>query len=396
MTDRPSRRTESIPVRQVDRIGLSSWGRVLGAVAGLAAAAAIGSPTPAEAADQCLAADPPAATAPAQPLRFGITPQLAGTVGEAQGASEPEDPAARAAALAALRPPGRALVIRLNRLFMAGGDAAIATFAARARRYARKGFLVEAQVRYHPAPEQEGDIAAWRRFVRRATKALARNRSLVALSITNEVNLPLSANTSDGAYAGALDAIVTGIPTAARMLRRQGRDDVDVGFTYAYRYLPGADAEFWTSIGARGSEGFREALDYVGVQLYPGLFWPPVLLTETVGEATLEALTLVRECWMAQAGLGPGTAIWVSEIGFATNLGHTEERQAAELEDAARSVHRLSTALGITDFRYFNLRDNRENGLDIFDDVGLLRADYSPKPSFEVFRGLIGELGSDG
>ena len=76
---------------------------------------------PREAADQCLFAEPPAATAAPAPLRFGITPQLAGTVGSAQGAVEPEDPAARAAALAELRPRGRALVIRLNRLFMSAG-----------------------------------------------------------------------------------------------------------------------------------------------------------------------------------------------------------------------------------------------------------------------------------
>ena len=119
-----------------------------------------------------------------------------------------------------------------------------------------------------------------------------------------------------------------------------------------------------------------------------------MLVTETAGEATLEALTLVRECWMPQAGLDAATAIWVSEIGFATNLGHTEARQASELDETTRAVHALSATLGVTDFRYFNLRDNRDGGLDLFDDVGLLRADYSPKPAFAVFRGLIGELGA--
>ena len=80
---------------------------------------------------------------------------------------------ARDATLARLRPPRRTLVIRLNRLFMSDGDAAIDRFARRAARYGRRGFAVESQIRYHPAPEQEGDISAWRRFVRRATRALA-------------------------------------------------------------------------------------------------------------------------------------------------------------------------------------------------------------------------------
>ena len=140
------------------------------------ASPALSRPAAARAADQCLIAEPPAATAPPEPLRFGITPQLAGTVGSAQGAVEPEDPAARAAALAALRPPRpRPRHPPQPACSCPMATSGIATFAARARRYARKGFLVEAQVRYHPAPEQEGDIAAWRRFVRRAVKALAAN-----------------------------------------------------------------------------------------------------------------------------------------------------------------------------------------------------------------------------
>jgi hypothetical protein len=131
------------------------------------------------------------------------------------------------------------------------------------------------------------------------------------------------------------------------------------------------------------------------VQLYPGLFWPPVLLTESAAEATLEALTLLRRCFMPQAGLNADTELWISEIGFATNLGHSQERQAQEVADTARSVSAMAGTLGVREFRYFNLRDNREEGSDIFDNVGLLRADYSPKPAFGVFRGLIRELGRD-
>jgi hypothetical protein len=269
--------------------------------------------------DLCLAATPPAASAPPHPLRFGVTPQLAGTVGGSQGEVAPEDADARDLALKRLRPPRRELVVRLNRLFMSDGEAAIALFAHRVRRYARRGYGVEAQVRYHPSAEQDGDVAAWKRFVRRATRSLAESPALVALSITNEVNLPISANTSDGAYHRATEAIVAGIATADRTLRRMDRADVDLGFTYAYRYLPSADAAFWTSLGQLATPRFRNALDYVGVQLYPGLFWPPVLGAETAGEATLEGLTLVRSCFMPQAGLGAKVDLWITELGYATN-----------------------------------------------------------------------------
>jgi hypothetical protein len=359
----------------------------------IAAVCLLGAST-ANAQDLCLTADPPAASAPAQRLRFGITPQLAGTVGGTQGEVAPEDPGARDRALKRLRPPHRELVVRLNRLFMSDGDAAIALFAHRVRRYARRGYEVEAQVRYHPSSEQEGDMAAWTRFVRRATRSLAQSPGLVALSITNEVNLPVSANTSDGAYDGATEAIVAGITAAARTLRRIDRRDVALGFTYAYRYLPDADAAFWTELGRLATPRFRHALDYVGVQLYPGLFWPPALLTQSAGEATLEALTLVRGCFMPQAGLGADTGLWISELGFATNLGHSEQRQAGELDETVRAVHALSGTLGVTDLRYFNLRDNRPDGGDLFDDVGLLRADYTAKPAFATYRSLIFDLGT--
>jgi hypothetical protein len=344
----------------------------------------------AQADDQCLSATPPAPAAAPKPLRFGITPALAGTAGSTQGSAAPVDAAKELSALRALRPKRRTLVVRLNRLFEADGRAGIARFVAQERRYARAGFKVESQVRYHPGPGQEGNMAIWEAYVRQATKALAKSRALVALDITNEVNLPISSNTSDGAYAGALDALVRGVTVAKATLRKLKRPRVSVGFTFAYRYVPSEDASFWRNLGAAATAAFRKALGHVGLQLYPGLFWPPVLLpTQTAGGATAEALTLLRTCWMPMAQLGADVPIWVSENGYATNLGHDEARQVTDLDATLSSVHALDTTLGVTDYRYFNLRDNRPNGTDLFDDVGLLRADYSAKPAFAAFRSAI-------
>jgi hypothetical protein len=341
----------------------------------------------------CLTAVPPPASEPQHRLRFGVTPLPAGTVGTSQGPVIAEDRAKRNGALTRLHPRRRVLVIRLTRLFMSDGGRGIRHVARRARAYARKGFAVEAGVRYHPAPAQEGDMSAWTRFVRRVARRLGRNPALVALTITNEVNLPISPNTSDGSFAGARQAIVTGIPAAHRALARAGRSDVDLGFSYAYRYLPNEDAAFWSDLGSLGGRRFRSALDYVGVQLYPGLFWPPVLVTETAGEAALEALTLVRDCYMPRAKLGPRKEIWITENGYATNLAHTEVRQASELAETLDLVHRYSGTLGVSDYRYFNLRDNRPNGTDLFDNIGLLRPDYSEKPAFRVMRRTIRRFG---
>ena len=48
----------------------------------------------------------------------------------------------------------------------------------------------------------------------------------------------------------------------------------------------------------------------------------------------------------------------------------------------------------MTDYRYFNLRDNRSQGTDLFDAVGLLRDDYSEKPAFATYRSFIRRYGS--
>jgi hypothetical protein len=256
------------------------------------------------------------------------------------------------------------------------------------------GFGVESQVRYHPSDAQNGDMAAWQSYVRQVVRALAANRSLVALTITNEVNFPVSSNTSDGSFKNALDALVRGVVAARAELKKRGRPDVALGFSYAYRYLPDRDAAFWKGIGARATPAFLAALNYVGVQLYPGLVFPPVLTPgQTAGDATLDALALVRDCYMPLAKLGRRVHLWITENGYATNLGHTEARQVSDLTSTVAAVHRYSGTLAVTDYRYFNLRDNRASGTDLFDDVGLVRADYSRKPAFGTFRRLVRRYG---
>src|SRR6478735_822714 len=100
-------------------------------------------------------------------LRMGITPRVqAGQFGTPAAAAKPEDPAKTMAALGRLRPPGGPFVLRLNRFFWADGEAGVKQFLAEAQRYSDAGYQVELQVRYKPAPDQEGDIPAWVKHVR--------------------------------------------------------------------------------------------------------------------------------------------------------------------------------------------------------------------------------------
>ena len=365
----------------------------LRAAAAILVAAWLALPAPA-AAQECLTADPPPVTRPAQPLRFGITPGAAGSAGVTQAQVAPIDEAREVAALQQLRPGRRELVLRLNRLFWNEGDAAIARFEALVDRYARAGLRSEIQVRFHP-PEG-GDLAGWETFVRSAVRRLGARPAVIGFSITNEANFPASPNTSDGAYEGVVDALVRGIAVAREELDALGRPGLPLGFNVMWRWTPESDAAFWREVGAKATPAFRRALTYVGMQVYPGLVWPPAGRPGvTAGDETLEALTLIRRCYMPMAGLGDDVGLWVTENGYATNLGRTEAEQAGAMESTVRAVHGHSGELGVSDYRWFNLRDNNSDGTDLFAAVGLLRDDYSPKPAFPIFASLVEELGAD-
>ena len=271
-------------------------------------------------------------------------------------------------------------MIRLNRMSWSDGDEGLARFAALTDGYAAAGYKVALQVRYHPPEGHDGDIAGWTAYVRRAVDTLAPRAAVVELSITNEGNLPGSANTSDGSYKNVPDAVVQGILAARDEADRRGRPDLALGFTYAYRSTPQGDAKFFSDLGARGSSAFRAAVDHVGLQVYPGLFFPPAT-TDARGDV-IDAATLLRTCLMPKAALGDRTAIWVTENGYATRGGTGEDRQAADLAATVDALAARSGTLGVDDYVYFNLRDNRSTGTDLFDAVGLLFDDGREKRAF--------------
>ena len=116
----------------------------------------------------------------------------------------------------------RPMTVRLNRLFQSDGRAGIEHFPRLARHFGKLGFDVELQVRYHPSPARDGDIGAWLDYVRRVVRAFGPNEHVVSLQITNEVNIAFSPNTSDGAYAKAVEALARGVPAAKREAKRRG------------------------------------------------------------------------------------------------------------------------------------------------------------------------------
>jgi hypothetical protein len=331
------------------------------------------------------------------PLRFGIDPGLAGSAGTMQLPAVPDNPARDLAAVRALRPLGRTLVVRLNRLFFSDGERGVARFRRLASRYARAGFEVEIQVRYHPGPRQVGDVAGWERYVRHVVDSLGRVHGVVAMTITNEVNVPVSPNTSDGAYPRAFDALIGGIIAAHDEALRRGLRGLRFGFTYAYRLSPAGDAAFFGYLGVHGGVSFRRALGFVGLDFYPGTVYPPVLRPpDTYRSALAQAAGVLRDCYLPRARIGRQVPIWITENGVPTGA-LTDAQQASALRQLVDAAAAYSGTFGITDYRWFNLRDSiagRPPSPFTFATDGLLRSNYTRKPAFGVYRRLIARLGS--
>jgi hypothetical protein len=294
----------------------------------------------------------------------------------------------------------RFFAVRLNRLFMSEGEAGIRRFKSLARRFARMGIEVELQVRYHPAPADDGDIAEWLRFVKRVVREFGPMQRVTGLQITNEVNLAISPNTSDGAYRRAIEALVDGVVAAKRESRRLGYGHQQIGFNYAWRFDfadPASDARFWEAVRRAGGKRLRDHIDWVGVDLYPGTWAPGVLFPATLvdfGDAFLEGIAQTRECFMAKAGFTKRTPLRVEETGYATGPGRSERDQATATAEFAREAHRYRGTYNISDFRFFGLRDNNSSGPRFQQHYGLLRDDYSEKPAFEVYRRAIARYGA--
>jgi hypothetical protein len=333
-------------------------------------------------------------------VRFGIGPRLAGESGTGQTVpTVAEDAGKRDAALRRLQ-GDRFFAVRLNRLFMEDGNAGIRRFKSLARRFARLGFDVELQVRYHPAPADDGDIAKWLRFVRRVVREFGPIRRVTGLQITNEVNVVISANTSDGAYRRAVDALVEGVVAAKRESRRRGFDHQEIGFNYAWRF-DFADAQndtrFWEAVGRRGGARLRRHTDWVGVDIYPGTFAPGILFPAQIadfGDAFLEGIAQTRECFMPKAGFTMATPLRIEEVGYPTGPGRSERDQVTATRELALETHRHRGTYNITDFRFFGLRDNNSTGPSFQQYFGLLRDDYTEKPAFDVYRRAIARYGA--
>jgi hypothetical protein len=330
---------------------------------------------------------------PGEKVRYGITPGVQ-TGQFFTGPAEPrtpEDPARHLEALGRLRAPGSPFVLRLHRFFWSDGEAGVQRFLALADRYTSAGYEVELQLRYHPSDEQEGDIAAWVAYVRDVVRRFGANPRVVAIQVTNEVNITFSPDSSDGAYTGARDALVKGVIAAKDEARRIG-SKVEIGFNWAYRVDPAQDTSFWNALRDRGGPEFIAALDWVGVDAYPGTVFPPVEAPGEERDGMVNALSSAR-CFMAIPGIPESVPIHIEENGWPTSPARSEAQQLAAMETMVRAVHDFRGTYNVSDYRWFNLRDGDSTSPNFQTRYGLLRDDYSEKPAFARYAALVRELG---
>ena len=243
--------------------------------------------------------------------------------------------------------PDAPFVLRLNRFFWSAaagrGRAVPAPHARATRATATWSSSSSATTR---APEQEGEhrrlgAASSARVVRR----FGRIRRVVALQVTNEVNfLTISPDSSDGAYDGR--------PRRARpgRDRRQGRGRAaarlpassTVGFNWAYRNRSRtARRTSGSYLRDHGGRRFRRAVDWVGLDAYPGTVFPPL---EPPGGERDGMVTAMSRCATASCR-SPGSAgdvpIHVEENGWPTGPGRSEAEPGDGAERDGRRGQRL-------------------------------------------------------
>jgi hypothetical protein len=348
----------------------------------------------AEAADPCLGTLPGASIPqlPGPPLRFGITPSaVAGQVG-VPAAAKPENAAATLAALRQLAPAPLAFVLRLNRFFWSDGEQGIERFLTLAHAYTAAGFAVELQLRYRPPAGHSGDIAGWLAFVREVVRRFAPDPGVVGAQVTNEVNFTASPDSSDGANSGARDALIQGVIAAKQEARELGYDRFRVGFNWFYRTDPASEQSFWGYLGSRGGRQFDDAVDWVGLDAYPGTFFPPLDTPGGERDAIANALSSLR-CYTASAGIAARVPIYVEENGYPTGPARGDATQQRVLAAMVQAVDDLRGTYNVSDYRWFNLRDADSSSPNFQQQFGLLHDDYSPKPAFASYRALVWQLG---
>jgi hypothetical protein len=253
------------------------------------------------------------------------------------------------------------------------------------QRYAVNGRLLDLVLCFHSFEEE---ILGWKEFIERTIGEY--HPYLGKLQITEEanVNLPVL----DGHYPKSRVALLEGIVFAKRILNELGLS-ISVGFNATPDFNP--NKSFWKEIKSLANPAFYDALGYVGLDFFPDVFRP---LPNIEGEGGLESairflISQYRQSDLLQASIPEKIPIHITENGWPTGEGRSEEQQADKIEKIIRIIYSLRIELNITHYEFFALRDADSQKKNLFYQFGLLKDDYKPKKAFHVYKKLIQEMG---
>lgn len=326
-------------------------------------------------------------------LVFGIYPGGAAGSVNPSGPVLPENPVKRLAALEQLRPANAPFVVHLYADYYGpSGSSAAAEVGQEIRSYYRAGLDIELVLCYRPADENAAvDVPGFTNWTTATIKSMG--AELHSLQVSDEANVTGAPDAADGAYPGAEDALIQGV-IAAKTAVQQARLSTTVGFNWAYQLDP-AESTFWSYLGQKGGAAFRAAVDWVGLDEYPGTWGPQLSATQGLATGTqtdvASALQSLRQTYMPLAGLGQSVPIHVSEIGYPTGPGRTYVNQEAVMASSVDSVESLRVADNITGYLWFDLRDANTASVSFESHYGLMTDAYAPKPAFGLYKQLVAQ-----
>jgi hypothetical protein len=339
-------------------------------------------------------------------MEFGIYPGgPVGTVGTTNltNSSVPENSASRLSALETLRAKNsqgaaRPFVVRLYDSFTGQpavdawtGPTANATTDREITTFTQHGFDIDLVLRYQPVPSLGPQaVDDYLEYIRTLVAHYGPNHHVKFLQIANEINVTNSRQSSDGAYAGSVKALVWGVETAAQEVKAR-KYHTEIGFNWAYVSRDDIDQPLWTFIRSQG-RGFRESLSWVGLDDYPGTYSDAGAEPEHTGAALAAGVAQLRGL-IHNSGLASVVPIHITETGYPTGPGRSDASQATALTSLVNSVNAVRGQYDVSDFEWFDLRDSNSSISNIQEQYGMMKDTYKPKAAFGEYHTIVSSLG---
>ena len=326
-------------------------------------------------------------------LRFGVYPW--GGVGcvEQCAPAVPEN-ANQSMAMVKQLKGSRSFVVHVYGHYDGVSNASADSLLGEATWWSSNGLKVAAVLRYRPA--DAGKAAGYGAWVRTQTRRLAALTGTISIQIANEPNNQ-APNAGDGSYPGVINAIATAVPAARAEVVAASRPEILIGFNWAAGESPATTEPMWAALKQAGGSAFTQAVGFVGVNVYPGTWSPPIAtsaITAAQVEATMRsALDAARNKHLVAAGVG-GAALVIGETGYPTTAARPAAAQDLVLRAIVGVAEATKAIFGVTGVYWFSLRDGNTASGQLENGYGLLRDDFTPKAAFTTLQGFVASIGA--